>query len=240
MYSETTKHLIKFIMKKFFSIAAATLLVCSMSFAQSEVRQTIRERKLLNKQARAEMTEKASKDAIKMAKTYKKQGWIVAPGQLPLERQLDKSYQMQYEFEDDQLPKYVLGDAKAVGESYDAAKMLAVNNAKMDIAAAIEMEVTSLTESTLANKEISSNDASSINEAIRAGKNLVANKLGRTFTVVQCYRNLPGHKIEVNVTLAYSAKLALAAAKDVVREQLEAKGKDLHEQLDKMWGTFNK
>ena len=36
--------------------------------------------------------------------------------------------------------------------------------------------------------------------------------------------------------IAYNSKMALEAAKNTVREQLEKKGEKLHEQLDKVMG----
>lgn len=44
-----------------------------------------------------ELKIKASKDAKKQAKTYKKEGWEVAPGGLPIERQLDRCYLLEYD-----------------------------------------------------------------------------------------------------------------------------------------------
>ena len=41
---------------------------------------------------------------------------------------------------------------------------------------------------------------------------------------------------EVLVRLAYNAEMAKAAAKKAVREELEKKGNNLHEQLDKVLG----
>jgi hypothetical protein len=44
--------------------------------------------------------------------------------------------------------------------------------------------------------------------------------------------------MEVRVTVAYNAKMALDAAKAVIKAQLEEKGEDLHNQLDAMWGNM--
>ena len=227
-------------MRKFITVALSALLMCSMVSAQQTTRQTIRERKLMAKEVRTELAAKASKSAKKEAKTLKKAGWKVAPGQLPVEKQLDRSYEMLYEFDEGGLPKYVCGEANAVGAAYDAAKMQAVNNAKIELAGLLQTEVTALTESTVANDQMSMDDAASINKAVQAGKSLIAQKLGRTITVTEFYKDLPNGNVEVSVRLAYNAKMAVDYAKEVIKSQLEAEGKELHRQLDAMWGNLEK
>ena len=193
---------------------------------------------MIAKLSRTELTAKASKEARNAAKTLKKEGWIVAPGQLPLEKQLDKAFKMKYEYEENGLPKYIIGEAKAVGGAYDAARMQAINNAKIELAGLISTEVTALTESTVGNTQITSEDATSINEAVQAGKSLIAQNLGRTFIVTECYRQLDKKNIEVSITIAYNEQMAMDMAKAVIRKNLEEKGKDLHEQLNKMWDSL--
>ena len=113
-----------------------------------------------------------------------------------------------------------------------------INNAKIELAGLISTEVTALTESTVGNTQITSEDATSINEAVQAGKSLIAQKLGRTFVVTECYRQLNKKNVEVSVTIAYNEQMAMDMAKAVIRKNLEEKGKDLHEQLDKMWESL--
>ena len=50
------------------------------------------------------------------------------------------------------------------------------------------------------------------------------------------YRINSKKNYEVLVRIAYNAEMAKEAAKKAVREELEKKGKDLHEQLDKVLG----
>lgn len=224
-------------MKKIFTILASSLLVCSLATAQG-TQETIKARKAESRQSRAELNQKVSKYAKTDARKLAKQGWTVAPGGLPLEKQLDKSYTMQYEYEESGLPKFIFGQASSVGSTYDAAKMMATNNAKLELAGYIESEVTALTESTLGNSQLSVEQAASINEAIMSSKSIIANKLGRVLPVVECYRQVNKQSVEVQVRVAYNTKLALEAAKEVVKEKLEEKGLDLHGQIDKMWGDF--
>lgn len=192
----------------------------------------IKERKELKKASKSELNEKASKAARKEAKSLTKEGWDVAPGALPLEKQLDRSYMMQMEYDENLYPKYIMGEAMSVGENYDAAKVQAMELAKQSLAGQIQTEITALVESTVANKQLSSGDAASITESVIASKSLITQSIGRTLPVVECYRtNSKGNK-EVLVRVAYNGEMAKEVAKKAIREDLESKGVDLHEQLD--------
>jgi len=215
----------------------AALMVCSISNAQT-TNQSIKERKAIAKLSKTELNQRASKAARKEAKALKKQGWQVAPGQLPLEKQLDKSYSMYYEYEENGLPKYMVGDAMSPGATYDAAKMQAIELAKTNLAGLIQTEVTALTESTVANDQMTQEQATSIVRTVQASKNLIVQRLGRTVPVIECYRVLPNKTVEVRVSLTYNARMAIEQAKEIVKAQLEAKGEDLHEQLDAMWEQY--
>ncbi len=221
-------------MKKIFAIMIS-LLVAATSVSAQTTKETIKERKMIAKQSQAELNAKASKAARKEAKVLKKEGWTVAPGNLPLEKQLDKSYNMYYEYETNGLPKYIIGDAMSIGATYDAAKMQALELAKTNLAGQIQTEVTALVESTVANEQLSSEDATSIVQTVQASKNLISQRLGRTFPVTELYRKV-NNNVEVRVTIAYNSFMAIDIAKQIVKAQLEEKGEDLHEQLDKALG----
>ena len=226
-------------MKKSLSIVMAALFLCNLANAQS-AKETLKERKQYSKFAQTELNAKASKTARREAKTLAKQGWAVAPGQLPLDKQFDRSYKMYYEFEESGLPKWIIGDAMSPGATYDAAKMQALELAKTNIAGMIQTEVTSLIESTVGNEQISQVDATSIAKTVSASKNLIMQRLGHIITVVECYRKLPNNGVEVRLSLAYNAKLAIEDAKEIVKQQLEEKGEDLHRQLDAIWEQVGK
>lgn len=230
-------------MKKIISIFLASVMALSAAYAQNtemkEFRQTLKMRKMEAKMANSELNQRVNKSAQKEAKRLTKEGWVVAAGVLPLDKQLDKAYKMAYEFDEDRLPKYIFGEARAFGQTYDSAKMQAVNNAKVDLAGMIETEVTALTESTVANSQISVEDAASINHAVQATKSLIAQKLGRVFISTECYRKTK-KGFEVDVRIAYNSKMAVDFAKQAIKANLEAKGQDLHNQLDAMWGGLEK
>lgn len=173
------------------------------------------------------------KDAKNEAKNYS--DWKVLPGALPLQRQLEESYKMQREREDGE-PKYIMADGNAIAQNYNAAKLQAVDAAKLRIAADIETEIAGMVESSLTNKELSTEDAASISEMTSASKSKIAQSLGRVLTVVELYQNHSNKTVNVMVRLAYSSQQARQIAKKVLYSDMEGKSKDLKDKLDKMSG----
>jgi len=223
-------------MKKFIMLIAVFMLAGTTASYAQLTKEQIKERKEMRKLTKKELSEKASKLARKEAKNLKKEGWSVAPGALPIEKQLDKSYMMQQEFEEDMFPKYIMSEAMSIGENYDAAKLQAVELAKQNLAGQIQTEVTALIENTVSNKQLEAEEAASVVQSISAGKNLITQSIGRVIPVVEVYRTKANKNKEVLVRLAYNAKMAKAAAKAAVREDLEKRGDDLQKKLDDLLG----
>lgn len=216
------------------SLCALFLLGLPMSAQNNE--DVWKERKELRKMSREALKEKASKDARKEAKKLQKEGWQSAPGALPIERQLDKSYMMQQEFDDDMFPKYLMGEAMSIAENYDAAKMQAVELAKQNLAGQIQTEITALVENTVSNKQLSPDEAASVTQTVMGAKNFISQSIGRVITVVEVYRTKKNGNKEVLVRIAYNSQMAKEAAKKAVRKELEDKGQHLIDQIDQTLG----
>ncbi len=224
-------------MKKIVFGLISFLLLSSAPVALSQsTKQQKKERQELVKASKKELNEKASKAARKEAKSLSKEGWKAAPGALPIEKQLDKSYLMQMEYDEDMFPKYIMGEAMSIGENYDAAKMQALELAKQNLAGQIQTEITALVENSVANKQLSAEQAASITKSVIAGKNLISQSIGRTITVVEVYRTLSNKNKEVLIRLAYNGAMAKAAAKRAIQEELGNDADDLHNTLDEILG----
>jgi hypothetical protein len=226
-------------MKKFMMVAMALIVACGSCLAdvnKAELKQIRKDRQEIRKMAKKELNVKITKEAKKEAKKLAKQGWMVSPGAKPLARQLDDCYLKQYEYDENLFPKYVMAEAQSIGGNYDAAKTSAISLAITNLAAQIQTEVTALVENTVANKQLEEGDAASITETVMSSKNLISQSLGRTLPVMECYRETKNGNKEVLVRLAYNGEMAKAAAKKAVQAELEKKGANLHEQLDKVLG----
>ena len=222
-------------MKKVLFLAMAMLVACSASFAQ-DAKEIMKERQEIKKMAKKELSARVDKATKKEAKRLAKEGWVVSPGALPLEKQLQRSYEMEYQYDDLGFPKYIMANAQSIAENYDAAKTAATSLAITNLAGQIQTEVAALIENTVANQQLTAEDAVSISETVMSSKNLISQSIGRTIVVVECYRVLKNKNREVMVRIAYNGEMAKQAAKQAVREELEKKGDKLHEQLDKALG----
>lgn len=222
-------------MKKLVLLFAASLFVGGVAYSQStkEIRE---EREAIAKMSKAALNDKATKSARKEAKELKKDGWLSAPGALPIDRQLDRSYLMQYEYDENMLPKYIMGEAMSIGRNYDAAKMQAFELAKQNLAGQIQTEITALIENTVANEQLGAEQAESVTRSVMAAKNLISQSIGRTITVVEVYRTLSNKNKEVLLRIAYNSNMAMSAAKKAVKKDLEQRGDNLHEKLDEILG----
>ena len=207
------------------------LLTQAQSFEEAQ-----KERAALRKASKAELNEKATKAARQEAKKLTKAGWLTAPGALPLDRQLDRSYLMQYQFDEDQYPKFIMAEAMSIGENYDGAKMQALELAKQNLAGQIQTEVTTLVESTVANGQLTAEEAATVTKSVAASKSLFSQRLGRVIPVVEVYRTLTNKNKEVLVRIAYNMATARAMVKQAVREDLERQGDNLHKDLDSKLG----
>ena len=176
-------------MKKIIMFAMAMVVACSSVFAQ-DAKQIRKERQEIKKMAKAELSARVDKTTKKEAKRLKKEGWVVSPGALPLEKQLERSYLMEYEYDENLFPKYIMANAQSIGENYDAAKTAATSLAITNLAGQIQTEVTALIENTVGNQQLAAEDAASITETVMASKNLISQSIGRVITTVECYRVL--------------------------------------------------
>lgn len=213
-----------------------TLMLVSASgfiYAQSSKEQR-KERQELAKASKKELNEKASKAARKEAKKLSKEDWKTAPGALPLDKQLDKSYMMQYHYDSDGFPQFIMAEAMSTGGNYDAAKMQALELAKQNLAGQIQTEVTALVENTVANEQMDQSEAASITRSVMSAKNLISQSIGRVVPVVETYRVVNGNNREVLVRIAYSQDMAKAAAKKAIKKELEQRGDSLHNNLDEL------
>lgn len=210
--------------RKIFTVALSFVLFASVSVAQD-----------FNTLSRKE-AKKLEKAAKKEAKKLSKEGWIVSPGSLTLEAQLAKSYKMLSEVDENYYPRFYMAEAMSIGENYDAAKMQALELAKQNLAGQIQTEVTSIMESTVANTQLEAEEAASVVETVSASKNVIAQSLGRVIVVTETYRVLSNKNREVLVRIAYNAEAAKKQAKVAIKQELQEKGNQLHQQLDNLLG----
>ena len=186
------------------------------------------------KKARKEMKRKAYKAARKEARKFRRAGWYVAPGALPMDKQIEKSWELQYQEDEEGYPLYLVATGNSVGESQSAAKLQALELAKLELAGVVQTNIIAIIENSVANNQLSRDDAASVTKTVAASKNIIVQEIGRVVTFFEIYREVGDRNIESSVRIGYNSQLAYDTAKKAIKEQLEDRTEELHKKLDKI------
>ncbi|MCX7764548.1 MAG: hypothetical protein N2253_06630 [Bacteroidia bacterium] len=189
---------------------------------------------MTEKEARNEIKQKAIKQARKEAKRFKKMGFDVTPGSLPMEKQLEYTWIRLYQRDANGQSIYLSADGNAVAETRTAAEMQAIEAAKLNLAGQLETFIRAIIEANIANAQLNTEEASSVTEFLTAAKNVIVTSIGQVEPSFKIYRNLPNKNVEVNVKLLVSREEVLQQAKKQVREELRQRLKGLQEKVDKL------
>lgn len=207
-----------------------TLLLMAMTVSTSAQSESVKQQKL--RRTRAELKDEASRLAQKEAKRLIKEDWQVSPGALPLERQLDRSYMYQEDFDDEMNPRYIIGEGRSVAENFSAAHIQAQELARLEIAGKmIGSEATALVDNLVANKMLAADQAASVTTTMMENKTVYSQKLGRLQVVFEVNRTLKNNNKEVMVRLVTKADGIREMAKEAVRAELERQGVKMSEEL---------
>ena len=185
-----------------------------------------------------EIKKRAVKQARKEAKRFRKEKWYVAPGALPMDKQVQKAWELQYLDDDKGYPLYIVASGNSVAETQSASKLQAMELAKLELAGLVQSNIAALIENSIANSQLNRDDAASVTKTVAASKNIIAQEIGRVLPLFEIYRKAGKGKdqrnIECSVRIGYNSEMAMETAKKVVREKLEQETEILHDKLDKL------
>jgi hypothetical protein len=187
-----------------------------------------------SKALKKEIKDKAVKEARKEAKKFKKDDYAVAPGALPMEKQLEAAWMKQYETDDNGYPLYVVASGNSVANTTAAAKLQATELAKLELAGSLSTQIAALIENSVANQQLNSEESASVTKTVAASKNIIAQELGRTIPLFEIYRTLKNKNVEVDVRIAYNSKMANEVAQKTIKKKLEEETDIAHEKLEKL------
>ena len=106
------------------------------------------------------------------------------------------------------------------------------------MASQLETNIVGLIENSVANEQLSQEDAASLTKTVTASKEIVAQKLGRVITLFSAYKEDKKLSKRANVgytvMIAYNQALAIDAAKQTIKEELRDEAEDLHKKLDQI------
>jgi len=186
------------------------------------------------KDSEKDLKKKSIKMARKEAKKKTKEGYFVAPGALPMEKQLEKAFVKQNMEDDNGYPTYIVASGNSVAGTQTAAKIQATETAKLTLAGTISTNVAALIENNIANEQLTREEAATITKTVAASKNIIAQELGRVIPLVELYKNVGSDNVQCDVQIAYDSKTALDMAKNVIRKQLSGEAEELQKKLDKL------
>lgn len=186
------------------------------------------------KEIKREIQRNAIKEARKEARRFKKQGFDVTPGSLPMEKQLEYTWMRLYQRDEKGQSVYLSADGNAVGETRTAAELQAIEAAKLNLAGQLETFIRAIIEANIANAQLNTEEATSVTEFLAGAKNVIVTTLGQVEPAFKIYRNLPNKNVEVNVKLLVNRDQVLLQAKKQVRDELKERLKGLQNKVDKL------
>lgn len=186
-----------------------------------------------DKALKKDLKAKVEKDCRKTAKKLEKEGWKVMPGKLPLERQIQDSRYAELDKDKNGEKMYFTGTHKTIGGNYSAAKKIADDRARTELAGHISATISELIKGKLSSTDYGDKDIEVIDEFVSANKNLVSVALQGVFPVLEIYRE-KDDKTEVQVMVKTNAAEALKLAKKAYRDKLYQQSADLAKELDEL------
>jgi hypothetical protein len=186
-----------------------------------------------DRQVKRDMKKKAYKMARKEARKFSKKKWYVAPGALPMDKQIEKAWELQYQEDENGYPLYIVAAGNSVAETQSAAKLQATELAKLELAGLVQSNIAALIENSIANNQLNNEEAASVTKTVAASKNVIAQEIGRVVMMFEIYRKIDKN-VEASVRVGYNSQLAQEAAKKAIRRKLEEETEILHEKLDRL------
>ena len=215
-------------MKRLHSLISLMFLVIFIAGMGNIVQAKNPDRKLTK-----QIKKKAAKQARKEAKRFKRKDWYVAPGALPMDKQIQKAWELQYMEDEDGYPLYIVATGNSVAETQSAAKLQAMELAKLELAGLVQTNVAALIENSVANSQLNNEEAASVTKTVAASKNIIAQEIGRVITMFEIYKKI-NKNVEASVRIGYNTDIAMETAKKAIRKKLEEETEILHDKLDKL------
>lgn len=184
------------------------------------------------KDLKKDLKSKVEKSCRKTAKELKKTGWMVMPGKLPMDRQIQDSRYAELEQLPDGTKAYMVGTHQATGGNYSAAKQIADSRARAELAQQVSTTVAQNIKDQVSNLNLGDGDIEVIDETIAASKSIILAQLKGITPTLEIYRELDKSQFEVKVVLTISYQKALKDAKMSITSELKKKSEQLAKDID--------
>lgn len=165
------------------------------------------------------------KEAKKLAKQYKKDGWKPVPGSPSLEMQQNDMLLHRY-YSQGNSPRYILGVGQAIATTSGVARKHSLARARAELASNISTKIGSLIKESMSNIEYSREEQETVGKLVDANMTKIEQSIGRTDIIFEAYREMNG-STEVIICISYDGK----KAKQDVLNALEEENKELFDRI---------
>lgn len=215
-------------MKRTLVMALLAFMAVAQMNAQTEKQNPKQAIKEHNSAIKAISKEKASKDAKKAEKQYRKQGWMTMASDKPMDVQISEDYVRASEVIKDAdgntVTRWIIHPAMATQGSYNAAIAQARLACQTEIAAQLETRIAGALEQKMSGTQAGADKAETLDKFHQRFKAIVDGCLTNMKRGLCIHRRTPNGNYEVQVTYAYDKKeLAARLARQAQRE-LEMEG----------------
>lgn len=212
-------------LKRLITTTFALCLVLTLAFGQTTY-----------KKAAKEMKGKAMKDARKEAKKWSKRGYLNLPGDMPLDKQFERSMVLQYMVDEEGNDRYISAFGSATAGSEGVASANAMDNTRLALAGQIQSEVSALISNNKANSQFTTQDVETIDEFMSSSKTLIQTEMGALKPAIRMYKINDNKTVQYRYTVLYDLKTAKQLTKSVMKRELEGKLEANEADLDKLLG----
>jgi len=178
------------------------------------------------------------KAAKQRTKELEKQGYSTK-GAGTVSLYVKNALNIEFETDENGETKNAVVYTSAVDPSFEGAVNACRAAARAALAGNIETNIGELVKRSLNTEQVSLKSADGINKTVTAGKQLIAQKVSMEDVYI-LYREVKDERdgktlIEVEYSGTYSRKLAMAKAREFVRQEMKDEAEELHKDLDKIF-----
>ena len=175
---------------------------------------------------------KITRDVKKEAKKYEKDSWKPFAGAMPINQQLNNTFNKENEVDEKNVPKWVFAEGESIAQTLAAADMQANELAKNSLVSLMSSNIRAVVETELSNNQISKEEAASWTKTISAVTNRVAKKLGQVSVPFKIYRETSTN-YEVKLRVGYNFEMARKIFLQEMSDELGEETKKLKLKNDK-------
>lgn len=175
--------------------------------------------KMKTKDLNKEVSKLVDKEALRLTSA----GWRSKGGDGALKSDIENAYTVQFDYDSDLFPRFIVAEGTAMGRDYDLARERAISQAQNNLADAVQRELKTMLEFAETEKKIKPKDT----KVMRASLVTIMKDLSESIQEAQVLFELSGaqgNNNEIFVKVAAPGNNLVEKARELVRVNLRSKG----------------